>query len=215
MAYPTNWDTYKSNASMFAGLYVTAPILGSSSLRMHRNAQASQYINAGRNATPRAFTSGIAMIAVTRLTNVTGDRFGYVFQQSQADLTGGAGSAYFVALEVTSSTQATLQLRKCNGGLATTALIATGATGLDISTTLTLRVRWILDIPSLGGLWVRVDYGTDTNYATASWTASINETITSSILTTSVNEGPALALTSAGSNGDYLWDHFDITPYVI
>lgn len=215
MAFPGSWTVYKSNASEHVALDTVNVIVGASSLRMHRNGTTGRYVNCERSGSPKAFTSGQMRWLMKLVTNQTGDWVGAVFQQSAADLTGGAGSAYGLGLQVIiGGTTGQIELVKFTAGLGTRSTITTGAiVPFSTSELVALRLDWELNLAALNGLRVTVSYGALADFSDL--TEQFETIITTSVLTTSAAEGPAVSRNGTTSPGDYLWDQMSANPVVV
>lgn len=208
---------YRANASMLVALDPTVPLLGTASLRINRNGTTGQFANLVRLTSPRAFTSGRARWLIGARTLQTNDRIGFVCQQSQEDLTGGAGAAYALNLLMASSGAGTWtpSLARMTAGLGTFTTLATGTNfTMAAAGKKALELTWILDQANLGGIQLQVKLGNNTDYSDLALDSALNIIVTSSVLTTSAGEGPHYnGLTTSG--GDYLYDHFDVIPLIV
>ena len=205
---------YLATAGMFAGIDPINHIVGSGSLRLHRNAIAARFITGEPTNAPKGFTSGTMRALYRPVTPVSNDWVGMCFQKSTADLTAGAGQAYGAGL-VVSGSFANLEICKFTAGLGTRSAIVSSSPGLAFNSgsTISLSITWLLDIVRLGGLRITLSQGTATDFS--SMTQVLDTVVTTSILLTSVGEGPALSLVSTASAGDYLWDQTDAVPLIV
>lgn len=205
---------FKQDAGMTVAIDPIGPILGSGSLLLGPNGTAGRRINGIRANTPNSFTSGRARLLLEPVVIGTTEQIGFAFQLSQADLTGGSGLAYAFLLVHSVSSTWLPRIYKMTAGVATSTLLATGTSRtVPINTTLAVEVQWILDIPNLGGIQITIKLGTATDYSDLVLDAALNILITSSVLTTSVGEGPCLN-TNAGT-GSYRYDHFEVIPLLV
>jgi hypothetical protein len=190
-------------------------IAGTGSLRLHRNGIAARFIEGEPTGSPKGFSSGIMRALLRPVTAQNGDWLGMIFQKSTADLTAGAGSAYGVGVQVISAgSTAQIQVLKFTAGLGTSTILYSGTTvSFTTSILVALKVTWRLDIARLGGIRVTLERGSASDFS--SLTTEYDTVLTTSLLTTSVGEGPALALVTTGSPGDYLWDQTDAVPLII
>ena len=208
---------YKANAGMLAVLDITNPILGSGSLKINRNGTTGRFVNMVRATAPNSFTSGRARFLLDSTADSAADAIGFVFQQSQTDLTGGVGAAYGLYVQMTNSVTDTWTplLYKFTAGLGTGTTLATGTSYVAAPGTETAyEVEWILDVANLGGLQVKVKRGTASAYTNLVADAALNIIITSSVLTVSVGEGP-FYVGDPNSTGFYLYDHFEVVPLIV
>jgi len=214
----TAFTFYKEDASMAVTLELSSPILNSGSLKINRNGTAGRWVNGVRVNAPLGFTSGRARFLLGAKTALqTNDAIGFVFQQSQADLTLGAGSAYGFFTQVLSSGAGTWRpfLRKFTAGLGTGTTLATGTDyTAAVGTMRAVEVQWILDVANLGGIQLTVKMGSLSTFADLAVDAALNIIVTSSILTTSVGEGPYY-VGIATSSGFYLYDHIECVPLLV
>ena len=203
---------YKHDAGMTAAIDLVTPLLGSGSLLLGPNGTAGRRINMVRTTTPNSFTSGRARFLLG--TTVVGslDAFGFVFQLSQADLTGASGQAYAYYVEQAACSSWQPKLAKITAGLATRTVLASGTT-YTATTARAVEVQWLLDIPNLGGMQLTVKLGTALDYSDLVLDSALNILVSTSVLTTSVGEGPMLA--ASGSAGSYRYDHFEVVPLIV
>ena len=214
----TNFNIYKENAGMFAGIDVLNPLAGNGSLLMHRNGQAFTKINLARSIAPRAFTSGVARFYVGgKVQLIQSDQVGFAFQQSQEDLTGGVGSAYLACLVLgTNGSNSSLQLFRCSAGLGTQTNLGTGTTfNAVLNTPIAVEITWILDIAQLGGIKLTLKHGTALDFT--GLVTDVNIVSTTTVLQTSVAEGPYMKHNLSSSNGQYLFEtaSTDVYPLLI
>src|SRR5262245_55543853 len=98
----TDWEIYKANAGMIVAVETSTPIAGSGSFKINHGGTGGSggiYANLRRATTPRGFTSGRARLCIKHTTQYITTTFaGFVFQQSQADLTA-SGTAYFAGVQ--------------------------------------------------------------------------------------------------------------------
>lgn len=101
---------------------------------------------------------------------------GLYFMASQADLTGGSGNAYYLNLRASAGQKLQLYKQTFGNGLSdfvgypfsTDRAGTLGTTGSGFwvnNTVLTLQVRWILDIPTIGGMRITVWTGSALDYS--------------------------------------------------
>lgn len=141
-------DIYYNNAALVWGTRTgsTERITGNGSLYFEQSGAGTQ-MNVVRNTTPRQFTSGLVYCATKAIfTASANDFFGMAFNQSQADLTGGSGSAYGVIFRIINPGSYTVKLEivKFSAGLGTKSTLASGSTSaaLGFGTVCTLACRW-------------------------------------------------------------------------
>jgi len=214
VAYPDNWNTFKSNVGMLVSLDPSINrIKGTASLRMNRNGTTGQYANITRNTPPTGFTTGMARCLFRSPNHTNGDRWGFLFQQSQENMTGASGQAYAISLHSNGPPNAIIRLDKITAGLGTFTTLVNSAISIATNVALAMRVSWTLAPGLAGSIQIIVEYGTDITFATMA--VAISTVSSTGVLTTSVAEGPYIALTSGTSLGDHLFDAAYAEPRVI
>jgi len=213
-----DWEVYKANASQTFVVETSSPIHGSGSFKFNRGGTAGQYENIRRLNTPRGFTSGrlrwLFKMPGTLLLNTYA---GVAFQQGQADLTA-TGTAYYACIQISNSSSShRLQIRQMTAGLPTTTQLfqSTSAFTATTGTVLSLEVQWVLDIASLGGIRFNMKRGTATDYSDlVDEPGIINQVSTTTVLQTSVGEGPASVLGTT-TQVDHLYDRIHCVPLAV
>lgn len=218
----TAFTTYMSVAGMFAGIDPLTPIDGSGSLSLHRNGTAGRYCNMVRAQAPSAFTSGrIRFRCALKTLDTAAAQFGVLFQQSQADMTGASGSAYGVislSQAGAGGVNTNWTIRKYTAGLPTGSNLAIGnlvVFNAGVANVQSIEVTWILDLANLGGLRITVKRGVLRDFSDLVLEPNLDIIVTSSVLTTSVGEGPCLALGGTTDNRNPLLDTLSCVPLLV
>lgn len=205
------FTVYKQNASMAFVIDPQTPLLGSGSLRMHRNGVSARFMHAIRSVGSRAFTSGRARFIVGCKARQNNDECGMAFMVS-GDLTGGTGYCYICNLIIVNAGQAGLILYRSNNlGLTTLVQIVQGpsftfTTGV---TKVAVEVTWVQDPANLGGgnpaIQIIVKRGADiTDFSDLVTETGMDVIETTNVITTTTGEGPCLRLAATSSLGDFL-----------
>lgn len=209
---------YKDLPGLFVGLETTAPIVGTGSLKMHRNGQPGGYVSSVRNTGNRAFTTGRVRFLCQASGFVANTSLGFCFQMSQPDLTGGAGTGYWFRWFVGSSNPThTLRIDRLAEGLTQNIvnLCQSAAFTLAPNTPMALECSWILDLVELGGIQFTVKRGTLLDYSDLAPVSDMTGVISStSVLQTSVGEGPAWQ-GGALTEYNFLWDDIHCVPLLV
>lgn len=218
----SDFTIYKSDAGLTAGLYTTAPIAGAASLRMNQGTNpVTKRINMVRNVAPEGFTSGRVRYRFGVLTaEASVDIFmGVCFQQSQENLTGGAGTAYGVMLNPTGGTnEYALVVIRLSAGLTNSPTIL-GTSSAFILTpgaanAQAFEISWELQTAPPVEMRFLVKRGTATDFSDL--ITMLDFVSSTTVLQTTVGEGPALVLrTTFSSPGDYLWDTMSAVPLTL
>jgi len=200
LAANSAWTFYVTDVGMSAALSASNPILGTSALRIARNAVGTSNISAhGALITwSHGWTRG-RMRTAYRLdthTATTDHGMGLYCLASQADLTAGVGACYALALRTstTGGTIDSLRLVKYSAGLAAPTggvVLATYATGnIVLGTIVCIELEWRVDLTALGGVALTGRYATGFVLpAQPTLPTVLTYTDTSSPLTSSVGEG--------------------------
>lgn len=198
-----DFNAYKSNAGCLIAVNTLTPILGSGSFRFSTNGvSGAQQMSLVAIDPPyqHGVTEGRLRMLFrgAAFSSASGHYLGIAFMQSQEDLTGGAGSCYawMARTSNTSNTLTHLSLRKFTSGVVSAGGTLIGSEivlspALALNDVFALEVQWRLDIPELGGLEVIGRFGTATDYSDL--TDQVETVITTSVLTSTVGEGPFLA----------------------
>jgi hypothetical protein len=208
---------YKVNASLLIALETASPILGTGSLKMaHNNAAGLHYANGVRAAGNKAFPSGRVRF-LARLDGFgLGTVLGFAFNQSQPDLTS-SGTAYLFYWSVSNvNTTHQLQIARCTAGIPTRTTLFTGPNfTLNAGVTTALECSWVTDLVNLGGIRFSVKQGSATNYSDLADVAGLTNVLTTTtLLTTSVGEGPAW-YGGPTTQFNFLWDSMSCVPLII
>lgn len=153
-------DFYTNSPNVGCGISSTSPLAGTGSLRVWKGTGGQYVVQALRNAAPYRFLAGYGYLRFqirVSLPIVSGGRLGYYFLPTQTDLCAGTGRCYSAWLFLSSSAP-TLTIQEYPNGLTNSGTTASGSLTLPplaLDTTYSLAVKWIVDIPRYGGLWVR------------------------------------------------------------
>ena len=225
MALADDWTTYSSDAGLVSVIHTGSnKLYGSGSLECDYHS-ALAYLNMVRKNSPKAFTSGRARFLWSRVAGSSGDYFGLTFAQSQANLTGGSGTAYFCGYVFTGSSLQ-FRLRRHSAGLATaTTLVSSAASGSKplAPESQPVEIRWRLDEANLGGMQVTLTTGAIADYrgvTTLDWeslltTEQLNYLDNSGYLTSSVGEGVGYINASGVTTTLYYMDELEVVPLLV
>lgn len=221
MALTADYNIYRNDPGMGALIHTGANVIyGVGSLELSRVSAGSQICCIRKND-PRKFASGRARFLISRANGAAGDNPGIVFNLSQEDVTGGAGTGYLFCLN---RPGASLQpsLYNLTAGLGTKALLASGGL-LSLPTppqSYPVQIEWRVDVENLGGVQILCRVGALANYlgTTLNWN-TLTPTLSFSYLhqtgyhTTTLGEGPALE--TAGAGGLYYIDELTVVPLLV
>lgn len=227
MGLATDWNIYKNNAAMSALIHTGSSLIhGNGSLELGY-VSAGANINMIRKNTPKRFTSGRARFLLGHTvpgSQLTGNRPGFLFNTSQEDLTGGAGTGYYFALLKTGGTnQFTPDFRRISAGMGTSTALTTGSafTLAVAPQSVPVEVTWRLDVENLGGMvlscrrGVVADYrGVSLSWETLLTVAVITGYLDTGYLVSSQGEGPAFRDAST-SQDRYYFDQMSVVPLLV
>lgn len=224
MALADDWTIYSSDPGLVAVIHTGAnKIYGTGSLECDYHS-ALAYLNMVRKNSPKGFTSGRARYLWSKTSGSAGDYFGLMFCQSQENMTGSSGAAYFCGHI---RTGATLQyyLRRHSAGWPTATLLAQSTVSGTIPVaplSTPIEIRWRLDEANLGGVQITLREGAPANYngVTLNWdtlltTTRIDYLDNGAYLTSSVGEGPSYLNASGVPSTTYYMDELEVVPLLV
>jgi hypothetical protein len=198
MAFP-DWEFFMAHTSQQAYLDVSAPIVGTGSLRMQGSAAGVGAVQAryGQESN-RGFRQGRVTTLLQPRGGLAGqDMFGLYAATSQDDLTGTTGTAY-AALLVVGSTPQSWELRvvRVTAGFSSTlTVLQTTLLTLDIGQTLAVQLQWLSE--SSFGTALRVATGAALDYSDLAAQPIVQQP--GVLLQSSAGEGLVAVLTASGN----------------
>ena len=217
---------FKANSGMTVAIDPIASdvISGSGSLRINRGGTTGQRANLARASSPTGFTSGRARFRIKTLgVGSLNDVWGLTFQMSQADMTTvGTQTAYFMGIQYQANGSfGNLVINRLSTGLANPTQLALGAQfALVADQRMTLEATWILDLQNLGGIRLFLKRGVLADYSDLvvepkNGGGTMDLVSTTTVLQTSVAEGPAVQFAFDTSPGDYLMKIDSVIPLIV
>jgi len=207
-------DFYTNSPNVGCALTSTSVIAGTGSLRVWKGTGDTFVVQAVRNTTPYRFLSGYGYVRWKFATSLPDPgRIGYYFLAAQPDVSGTTGRCYSVWLyrDGFSGGRFILNIHEYPTGLANT----NGATGVAANLTplyntlgvvYSLALKWILDIPRYGGLWVRAWLAEGTALPDTSTTPRLEYTFPLSVQPSTFGEGEWYRSQQSGNTVDFIAD---------
>jgi hypothetical protein len=202
-------DFYTNSPNVGCGITSAGVIAGTGSLRVWKGTGDTFVVQAVRTTAPNKFLAGYGYFRWKFATSLPdGARIGYYFLPQQQDVSGSTGRVWSVWL-FRAAAQFALALHEYPNGLASN----NGATG--ISTTLTplygtlntvysVALKWAVDIPRYGGLWVRAWIAQGTTLPDMATAPRLEYTFPLSVQPTTCGEGEWYRLQQSGSTVDFI-----------
>ena len=204
-------DFYSNSATVGCGITATGVIAGTGSLRVWKGTGDTFVVQAARNTAPSRFLSGYGYFRWKFATQLPdGARIGYYFLPQQQDVSGTTGRCWSVWL-FRAASQFVLGIHEYPNGLGST----NGATGIQtnltpqyttLNTVYSVALKWVLDIPRYGGLWVRAWIAQGTALPDTSTAPRLEYTFPLSVPPSTLGEGEWYRLQQSGSTVDFLAD---------
>jgi hypothetical protein len=215
----TDWDIYKSDSGAIVSLDTATPMEGSSSVVLDvagtlgdSSREHIALIPSDSSGLPHGFTTARlrSLIRVRNTSTGSSNRsYGFVFQQSQDNITGITGECYMARLHIPQSPVARkVSLLKCTQGFnvvdifdnapGTTLLaevpLSFGGSIVD-DDIIPFEVEWITDLIQLNGIQVSIRHGNlnDTDFTNLNASSPVITFVdTSAPFITTVGEGIAI-----------------------
>jgi hypothetical protein len=204
-------DFYTNSPTVGCGITSTGVIAGTGSLRVWKGTGDTFVVQAARNTAPYRFLSGYGYFRWKLATSLPdGARIGYYFLPQQQDVSGTTGRVWSVWL-FRAAGQFILGIHEYPNGLANN----NGATGSQVTltplygtlnTVYSVALKWALDIPRYGGLWVRAWIAQGSTLPDTTTAPRLEYTFPLSVQPGTFGEGEWYRLQQSGSTVDFIAD---------
>jgi hypothetical protein len=207
-------DFYTNSPNVGCGITSSGVIAGTGSLRVWKGTGDTFVVQAARNTAPYRFVSGYGYFRWKFATSLPDSgRIGYYFLPQQQDVSGTTGRVWSVWLyrDSLSGGRFQLNIHEYPNGLAS----SNGTTGISVNLTplyntlgvvYSVAVKWLLDIPRYGGLWVRAWIVQGSTLPDTTTTPRLEYTFPLSVQLTTFGEGEWYRLQQSGSTCDMIAD---------